>query len=133
MSALRKGKKMSFEHKDRTIIGDSCKLDGRLETKGELVIHGTVEGTIKCGDLETGSNSNINAKVEVTNATINGVVQGEIISREKLTVAKIGKIIGKVSYGSLFIESGGVIEGEIRKLESKDQKLLTFNERRNVF
>ncbi len=109
-----------------TFVGDSCRLEGTLEVKGELVINGTVEGTIKCDTLLASQGSRIKGRIKARNATLSGLVESEVDISEHLAVMKSGKLTGSISYGTLSIEPGGVLSGKCLKQNSKGNKVVSF-------
>jgi cytoskeletal protein CcmA (bactofilin family) len=102
---------------DTTVISPSSKLEGSMETDGELVIDGSVTGTIKCGSLEILEDGNVDADVEAQTAIVAGNFEGEMVCKGKLTFFRTGKVKGNVSYGTLSIESGGLFDGTASKFK----------------
>ena len=100
-----------------TIISPNSKLEGIIETDGPLIIDGTLLGTIKCGSLEITEKGNVQADVEAETATVAGTFEGEMICKGKLTFFRAGKVKGNVSYRTLSIESGGLLDGTVSKLK----------------
>lgn len=111
-----------------SIIGENCRLNGHMETPSTLILCGDFEGTISCNSLETGVCSKVSAKINAGNVIISGFFEGEIVCHDVLTVAKTGKVRGKISYGTLTVEPGGVIEGNTSRLESREKKVLSIPE-----
>ena len=102
---------------ETTIISPSSRLEGIIETDGPLIIDGTLRGTIKCSSLEITENGNVHADVEAETATVAGTFEGEMICKGKLTFFRAGKVKGNVSYRTLSIESGGLLDGTVSKLK----------------
>ena len=96
---------------DTTIISAGSKFKGSIETKGNLIIDGSVTGTIKCGSLEIMQDGNVEADVEGERVNVAGNFVGEMICTGKLTFFRTGKVKGDISYGTLSIESGGLLDG----------------------
>ena len=113
---------------DATVISESCRLKGNVETTGTLTISGCFEGTINCTSLETCRDSRVKATVEVDNVTIGGFFEGDMVCNGRLIIARTGTVKGRISYGSLSIEPGGLLEGYVSRLESRDTKLLPFRQ-----
>jgi cytoskeletal protein CcmA (bactofilin family) len=99
-----------------------------MESQSTLILCGNFEGTITCNSLETGVGSKVSAKVNAGDIIISGFFEGEIVCHNALTVAKTGKVRGKISYGTLTVEPGGVIEGNTSRLESRETKVLSIPE-----
>ncbi len=96
---------------ETTIISAGSKLEGNIETEGTLIIDGSVTGTIRCGSLEIMADGNVDANVEAETVHVAGSFEGEMICRGKLTFFRTGKMKGNLSYGTLSIESGGLLNG----------------------
>jgi cytoskeletal protein CcmA (bactofilin family) len=111
-----------------SILGENCRLNGNIETASKVILCGNFEGTISCNTLETGVDSKVSAKIIVGDVVISGFFEGEILCHNVLTVARTGRVFGKVSYGILTVEPGGIIEGNTSKLESRDKKVLSIPE-----
>ena len=112
-----------------TFIGESCRLEGTLEVKGELVVNGTVEGTIRCDTLLASHGSKIKGRIKARNATLSGTAESEVDISEHLAIMKSGKLTGSISYGTLSIEPGGGMSGKCLKLGSKGTNVVSLDER----
>ena len=114
---------------ETTIISATSKLEGSIETEGTIVVCGSVKGTVCCGSLEILRDGIVNAKVEAANISVAGDFEGEMICNGKLTVLSTGKVVGDISYGTLSIESGGLLDGTISTFKTKEMAILPlFNE-----
>jgi len=102
---------------ETTVISPSSKLEGSLETEGVLIIDGFMTGIIKCGSLEIMENGNVEANVEVGTANVAGNFEGQMICRNRLTFFRTGKVKGDISYGTLSIEPGGLLDGNVSKFK----------------
>ena len=111
-----------------SILGENCRLNGNMEAPSKVILCGNFEGTISCNTLETEVDSKVSAKIIAGDVVISGFFEGEIVCHNVLTVARTGRVFGKVSYGTLTVEPGGIIEGNTSKLESRDNKVLSIPE-----
>jgi len=104
-----------------TIIGPSIKVKGNFQGKGNVVIEGMVEGSLKTeADLFIGNDAKVIANIESSDATIHGEVHGNIKNKGYLAIGKTAKIFGDIQYVELSIEKGALINGNlIANLESK--------------
>ena len=92
---------------ETTIISSGSRLEGSIETEGTLIV--------KCGSLEILKDGHLDAKVEAEDVSVAGSFEGEMICNGRLTVCNSGKVIGDISYGTLSIESGGILDGSVAK------------------
>jgi cytoskeletal protein CcmA (bactofilin family) len=117
---------MRFKREEITIISEETNFEGNLETPGTLTILGSLEGNIKSKTLQVSKVGKAIGSVEATDVTISGYFEGELICHNVLTVAKGATVKGRIAYGTLEVESGGILEAEIFQLESMDTKLVPF-------
>ena len=118
---------MLFKSVEIAYISDKSKLEGRLETPGTLTIYGSFNGRIKSNTLEIGKNGKAFGRVEAENVTIAGYFEGEVVCHGPLTIAKGGEVRGRIAYGSLVLENGGLLDAEVFQLESGDMKVIPFH------
>ena len=105
-------KENSGANEKETIIGPSVKVEGDFITEGDMVIEGTVCGTIKTSkNLRVGSGSKIFADVFADNAVIAGEVQGNIKILNKLELKSTAKIFGDIEMEAIDIEVGAILNG----------------------
>lgn len=104
-----------------TVIGPSIKVKGNFQGKGNIVVEGTVEGSLKTeADLFIGNDAKVVANIESTDAAIHGEVSGNIKSRGYLAIGKNARIAGDIQYNEISIEKGAIIHGNLSAaLETK--------------
>jgi hypothetical protein len=86
---------MEPEHK-KLIVGRDISLNGEIRTCDTLVVEGRVEAVLQdCKNIE---------------------INGDLTARQRLIVRAGGKVLGKIRYGQLEIERGGVLSGEVEVL-----------------
>ena len=72
-----------------SIIGPEMEIDGNVSVNGDLLIYGTINGDVKSdGDIISANNSKVNGNIESKNASISGMVQGNLIIESKVTLKK---------------------------------------------
>jgi cytoskeletal protein CcmA (bactofilin family) len=103
-------------------IGSGVRLKGAaIEDCDTLIVAGQVEASVDCHTLQIAPEGVYRGKASVDNAVITGLFEGELLVRERLALHTGGRVSGKLCYGSLLIEEGGAIEGEVSPL-STDQE-----------
>ncbi len=100
------------------IIGEGAVIKGEIKEENEITIQGNVDGDIECKDLIVGKTGSIKGKIKADKLTVEGSVEGEIDIKDLLKLMSSSYISGKISYGSLQINEGGKLIGE---LEFKDK------------
>ncbi|MDP2812416.1 MAG: polymer-forming cytoskeletal protein [bacterium] len=97
-----------------TIIGPSVKVEGDFKGEGDLIIEGTLIGSLKTkNNLKIGQNAFVQASVSANNAFISGRVKGNINVKGKLELSDTAVILGDIKAQVLSIESGAMIKGNI--------------------
>ena len=103
------------------IIGEGATIKGEIKEENEITIHGNVDGDIECKDLIVGKTGSIKGKIKADTLTVEGSVEGEINIKDLLKMMSSSQVSGKISYGSVQINEGGKLLGEI---EFKDKNIL---------
>ncbi|MFA5048053.1 MAG: polymer-forming cytoskeletal protein [Patescibacteria group bacterium] len=105
-----------------TIIGPSVKVEGDFVTEGNIIVEGTICGTIKTSrDLKVGPNSKIFANVSAENALISGEIQGNVVVGAKTELTATAKIFGDIKTGTLIINSGAILNGKCQMTDGKNR------------
>ena len=95
-------------------VGNDILLKGEIATCDRLVIEGSVDATLKeVHTVEIAESGSFKGAAEIEDAEISGLFEGDLIVRNRLTIYATGKVRGKISYGEIEIERGGLISGEI--------------------
>ena len=98
----------------QTVIGPSVKVEGELKGVGNLLIEGSVKGTLTTDqDLSIGPKAMVEANISANNVSIAGKVSGEISVSGHLEVKATAIIEGDIRSQTLSVESGAQINGQI--------------------
>ena len=127
---MRKFGKMRIKSEDITIIAETASLEGKLEMPGNVMIMGSFKGSIISSTLEIFKDGKAFGSIEAENVTIAGHFEGELACSGLLTIAKTGTVKGRVAYGALSAELGGLLDAEVFQLESTDTKLIPFDRKK---
>lgn len=96
------------------LVGQGISLTGEIQECNHLVVEGRVEAALKGSKvLEIKENGTFIGSVEIEQATIAGVFEGEITVNGRLTITETGAITGTVSYKELEIQAGAKLDGRI--------------------
>jgi len=103
------------------IIGEGAMIKGEIKEENEISIQGSVDGDIVCKDLIVGKTGSIKGKIKTDTLYVEGSVEGEINVKELLKLMSSSYVSGKCTYGSLQINEGAKLIGE---LEFKDKNIV---------
>ena len=117
---IEHGRPGESESRKLTVGRDIC-LAGEITSCDKLVVEGRVEVHLSDARvIEIAPSGFFKGSAEVELADVSGRFDGELIARDKLIVRKGGRIKGSIRYGSIIIESGGEISGDMRTLEADE-------------
>jgi cytoskeletal protein CcmA (bactofilin family) len=103
----------------KLIVGPNIKLKGSEITDCEiLVVEGRVEASMNSRDIRIAEGGVFSGKAEIDVAEVRGVFDGEITARKRLVIYATGKVSGTIRYGSMMIEEGGTLSGDVARLSS---------------
>lgn len=101
-----------METKMNTLIGKDSTITGTIDVKGPLRIDGKIKGQVICEDTVTvGQGGMVEAEIKCRNASISGMVKGNILAIEKVELLAKAEISGDLKTKSLVIEQGAIFCG----------------------
>ena len=103
-------------------IDAQAKLQGAIETPGDVVIDGTFEGKINAKNLIVTLTGRVTGCTNVETAQIAGYIESELNCSGQLSVLESGTVKGKIRYGHLSVALGGKCLGEVEDYPEKDTK-----------
>jgi cytoskeletal protein CcmA (bactofilin family) len=111
-------KKPISPNRIETLIGANTVIDGNIEFSGGLRIDGTVHGSINevsvtPGTLIVSEQGRIEGAINVSHATINGVVNGPVNATEYVELQAKARVTGDVRYKTLEMFVGAIVEGKL--------------------
>jgi cytoskeletal protein CcmA (bactofilin family) len=116
------------EEGNKLIVGPNIKLKGSEITDCEiLVVEGRVEASMNSRDIRIAEGGVFSGKAEIDVAEVRGLFEGELTARKQLVIYATGKVTGKIRYGALTIEEGGVLSGEVAAIVRDTQNVKTVS------
>jgi cytoskeletal protein CcmA (bactofilin family) len=98
-----------------SIFGETADIEGSVEGHGDVVLRGTVRGSIHVtGALVIEPSGRVQADVAAREVVNAGTVEGNIIAAERVRVAATGIVDGDIDAPSIVIDDGGGVEGFIQ-------------------
>ncbi|BBO81648.1 hypothetical protein DSCO28_22140 [Desulfosarcina ovata subsp. sediminis] len=96
-----------------SIIDKGMTVDGSLVGKGNLVVKGTVTGTLNGESVVISENGHVAADTRVQTLTIGGMFEGRLETSGQLIILSTGKCSGEVVCGDLVVEAGGRLDAQV--------------------
>ena len=108
--------KQSKTEKGKLVVGSGVSLKGNIERCETLEVHGEVEAEIECDRLIIDEGGILKGTVVTRTAEISGSLSGSARVQEKVMIRAAGRFSGKLSYGAIRIELGGLASGELEEI-----------------
>ena len=119
-SGVQSSSRIGGEHK-RLQVGREISLSGEITACDTLVVEGTVDAKLENSQMlditETGT---FRGAVRIEEASIAGLFDGDLTVRGTLSVKSKGEVKGKIRYGRLEIELGGIVRGDVAPFEETE-------------
>ena len=95
-------------------LGPTVRVKGDISGNGDLLICGSVEGTIKLeGRLTIGPLANINAEISARDIVTQGFVKGDVRTTGRIEIKKDGSVIGNLTAAQIIIDDGADFRGSV--------------------
>jgi cytoskeletal protein CcmA (bactofilin family) len=98
-------------------VGAGVTLRGDVDVPGAASVDGKFEGTLKAKTLIVGQTGHVSGQISAETAEIRGMVDDQLVVRNKLVLRASGSISGAISYSKIMVEEGGSISGTIEVME----------------
>lgn len=104
----------------RLYIGSALRMKAEVEACGVIQIDGHLEASAHCEELNVAASGTLIGDITADTAEIHGKFEGSLTVTGKLIIRATGSVTGTIKYGSIEIESGGHISGDIQGLPEKE-------------
>ncbi len=115
-----------------TVVGPSVVVEGDFNSEGNIVVKGTVSGSVHTSRLLTvEEGAKIFAHVKAESAVVAGMVKGNVKVGERLELTGTARVAGDIECKVLVVEAGALIAGKILMAgmemeEGKPEKKTSF-------
>lgn len=107
-----------------SIIDKSMTIKGEVSFKGKTRLDGIINGNIEGEHLVLSETGKVTGDISVSSFNCYGTLEGNVTAKI-VTARKNCNIRGKLIAGSLTVEPGATIEGEIKSAVKEDTKVVT--------
>lgn len=97
-----------------SVLAADLVVTGDLRASADLHIDGSVDGSITCAALVQGESSTIRGAITADSARLSGTVHGPVDAGQ-LVILKTARIHGDVTYDTLTVEQGALVEGRFAR------------------
>lgn len=97
-----------------TVVGPSVNVEGDFASEGNILVKGTVSGSVKTSKLLTVEDgAKIFANVRAGSAVISGEIRGNVKVDDKLELTSTAKILGDIDCAVFVVEAGCLVHGRV--------------------
>ncbi|MDA0703818.1 MAG: polymer-forming cytoskeletal protein [Proteobacteria bacterium] len=102
----------------KLVVGRDIALNGEISACDRLIVEGEVNAKLAdCWEIEVSDGGAYKGAAEIENADIAGLFEGEMTIRNRLIIRNTGIVRGKIRYGIIEIQPGGLISGDVEELD----------------
>lgn len=100
---------------DRSLIGEQISIEGTIRGKGDLVIEGTVKGSIEVvgHHLTIGTKGQVESEIHADNVTISGKLKGNVNAKGTVEITRNADFEGEIKASSLSVQDGANLKAGI--------------------
>lgn len=97
-----------------SVLGPTLKFKGELTAEEDLLIQGSIEGSIKhSSNLTIGESGRVKANVSAEYVAVEGNVEGDIHGTQSVTIRETANINGNISSPTVSLLEGATFNGNI--------------------
>ena len=104
---------MNDSAKNISIIDKGLTVDGAISCQGELIVKGTIKGSLGGETVVIAEEGAVYAETKVTRITIGGTFEGDLQVAQELVILATGKCSGKVACRDMTFEAGGILNADV--------------------
>lgn len=97
-----------------TVINAGLTIEGELTSDDEVVVHGTLRGTLTTGDaVSVAPGGVVQADVSASSLSIAGQLTGNVTAGDRVDVQAGGRLVGDVKAARFTIADGASFKGNV--------------------
>ncbi|MGH7933052.1 MAG: bactofilin family protein [Candidatus Binataceae bacterium] len=95
-------------------IGKGTKISGKFNFRAPAKIEGEAEGEITGDEIVIAQGAVVTARIAAARVIVAGVVNGEIVARERIEVLATARLHCTISTPKLILSEGAIFEGDCK-------------------
>lgn len=116
----------------KLVVGRDIALNGEISACDHLIVEGEVNANLAdCREIEISDGGAYKGAAEIETAEIAGLFEGDMTVRNRLIIRNTGIVRGKIRYGMIEIQPGGLISGDVQELD-QDPNLKAVSSRSSL-
>lgn len=99
---------------DRTVISQAVRFEGTLSGSGEILVNGTVQGTIEgSASITVEAPGKVTATIHGRTVTVAGTVKGNMSADERIELGATARVEGDITAPRILIRDGASFKGQV--------------------
>ena len=91
----------------QSVIAADVEITGTIKSTGSMRIDGKLEGELSCtGDAIVGKSATIKGNLNVSSATIEGTISGNVTAKDRIEMKSSARVTGDIRAKRLSVEDG---------------------------
>ena len=119
-----------------TIIGPGTCIEGNVSSDGFTRIDNSLKGNLVVqGRVVIGENARLRSNISGTSVTIGGVVMGDILANERVTILSTAVVLGNIITCRIQIDEGCIVHGSVVTCSTKEeweQRCAAYKDARSI-
>lgn len=116
-----------------TIIGPNTHINGDVNSAGFTRVDGSLRGNLNAtGRIIVGERARMRSDITGTAVTIGGVVSGNVLASERVTILATGIVLGDIITQRIQADEGCLFHGRITVCQTREKWNSTVNEYRDI-
>ena len=104
------------QSKRDSVIGRDMVVEGTLETRGNIVVAGRVQGELSAEAALIAEKGVVYGTLAVKEVEVAGEVQGDVRVEGLISITRTGSVLGKVAYGQIAMEEGATLSATLKNV-----------------
>ena len=100
-----------------TVIASDVRMVGDLETSGDVEVRGSVQGSIRCRNLDIDEKAHLTGSAIAERVVVRGKVEGDICGA-RVQLTNTADVDGSIVYGRLNIDADAFFSGKSKRVEN---------------
>jgi cytoskeletal protein CcmA (bactofilin family) len=108
----------------KTRIGQNISIEGDIRGEGDLVIEGSVKGSVELEKyhLTVGPRGHVEAEIHAGSVTVSGRLNGNIFALDKVAITKDADFNGEIKAKRISVEDGAYLKAVIELVKEPPVK-----------
>lgn len=105
----------SVRHLKPSMISEGFEFNGDIKSNGSLTVDGSITGQINVDNLIVGVTGSVSGTITAKTINVKGKLAGNVNCSD-IIVGGRSLVDGNVTYSSITIQRGGIVKGDLKKV-----------------